>query len=133
MDIRAEILGGLEIIKWMDNDFEYFLPSGGETKVNLRVSVPEKNFNSEYPITIKFTQVSGFEEGMVSFGLSYKKSFKVLVIREPRKRIALEKIGVRGIILIILVLAILVVIYFIWIKKKVSFKDSELNNLSNTK
>ena len=40
-------------------DFEYFLPSGGEAKVNLRVSVPKKNFNSEYPVTIKFNQIYG--------------------------------------------------------------------------
>ena len=75
----------------------------------------------EYPIKLKFRDITEKEGGVVGFSSSIEASFNVLVVKKPTEIMTSEQIRIGWIILIILlVFVVLVVIAIVWflIKKK---------------
>ncbi len=90
-DIRAKgvILEGSEIAQITDAENIYFVPLGGKTAVNIRVSIPEDaEVEDEYNLRVSFTTITSEATGPIGFSSGVERTFPVIVVKEPRPETA---------------------------------------------
>lgn len=136
---KASISKGSEIIKLIDSDNLYFVPLGGKTGVNLRVTIPSNaKIGDVYNIEIMFVTVADAKSGTFGFGSGIEQKFDVEVISLPTQEVEKaqesakkpeSKINKQIIIIIaILVIIILIILFFFRINKnkKKTFSRAKL-------
>jgi len=126
MDIRAEIIEGSKVASLKDGD-EVFLESGGTAEVKVRVKIPRKAVRgTRYPVRVRFRQISGGEEGTVSFNLVMNWAFDVVVDGELGEGLG-ESRGIGGSIWIYLLWALVLILGLVIIIVLLKFKKKERN------
>ena len=85
--INAELIGGNEIAKIIDEVNEYDLPFGNEAEVNIKIEIPKDAvIGTVYRVNAIFKPVSSKAGiGNVQFVLNIGKSFPVIVTGESLK------------------------------------------------
>ena len=117
-DITAEatIIQGGDIATLLDEDATYFVPFGGKTDVNIRVTIPKSaKVGEDYTIEIAFTTVAG-EDGSFGFGGGVEKVIPVVITKSPSPEIN------NWVYFVIIILILLIIVIAKTISKKKASK-----------
>lgn len=122
LEFSADIVEGSEIISFVDKKATYDASQSSEGVVKFKVNVPAGTpIGTEYNIVLRFSDVQSASSGMIGFALKADNAFKVVVVEKPaiiEETPQGEGIGLIGwVIGIIIVIAIILIIYFI-LKKR---------------
>ena len=113
-----EILSGKEFVKAVKN--EYLVPFGRkDVYAEFDVTIPEDAKPGEYDIGIMFkVSPKTLKEGMVQFNSGSEIRFKLIVNEEIAKKSFLDKLLAYPIILVVIALAVVLMLVFIFIRRK---------------
>jgi len=126
MTFRANLTSGSEIATLIDENLDYFVPSGEVNKlVNIKVEIPESaELQAVYQVSVSFQQISSGEGGMVSLATGIMASFPIEIVgyeesvkRTEQQETPPQKEGQNYMWIIILLLALVIITTIIIIKK----------------
>ncbi len=117
--LRANLIDGREIAKLTDSNLEYSVPANTEgQRVNMKVSIPRRNFKGQYEISVEFNNLASSGAGTVPLTLTTEKTIKVIVETGDSSSINPEKPAFNLGWLLLIIFVIILTAYFAIQNKK---------------
>jgi len=125
VSVKMEMIQGSEVLEVMGSSDMFSVPAGGETELNMKVTVPPRaQVNDVYSVNLRFTVLATGEPGTLAFTSSVGRQFNVIVAQKEILVTEEESAEFQPLLFVTLVaIAALVGVVVFFMKKMKAKKD----------